>query len=94
MCKPMTPSKIKPLPDKRGKHTPKHALDNSTLALIDEHIDSFNPSASHYRSIIFATRIDNQIYVQFVPGESSGSLFKKELRKTNSKEKYKLLQTQ
>ena len=48
MFKPMTPSKIKPVLDKRGKHTPKNALSSSTLDFIDGHIDSFNPSVSHY----------------------------------------------
>ena len=49
LFKAMTPSKIKPKPDGRGKNAPKHTLDNSTLAKIDEHNDSFYPSVSHYR---------------------------------------------
>ena len=85
----MTPSKVKPLPDKRGKHTPKYALDNSTQALIDEHIDSFNPSAGHYRRAHAPLQLylPPELTIKYIY-----DLFK-ELRKTNSKEKYKLLQT-
>ena len=47
--KPMTPSKIKPLPERRGKHKPKHAIDDAVLSTIDDHIESYRPSVSHYR---------------------------------------------
>ena len=49
LFKAMTPSKIRPLNDRRGKHTPKHALSDETLELIDRHIESFHPETSHYR---------------------------------------------
>ena len=45
----MTPSKIRPPGDRRGKHVPKHALSQETLGLIDEHIEAFHPETSHYR---------------------------------------------
>ena len=43
------PSAIKAKPDGRGKHKPKHAMPVNTLDIIDKHIESFNPSISHYR---------------------------------------------
>ena len=49
MFKLMTPSKIRPPGDRRGKHVPKHALSQETLALNDEHIEAFQPETNHYR---------------------------------------------
>ena len=45
----MSPNKIRPPYDKRGKHKPKHALTEEDLNQIDEHIESFGPTISHYR---------------------------------------------
>ena len=45
----MTPSKITPPADKRGKHEPRHKMVPETLVQIKQHIQSFNPSVSHYR---------------------------------------------
>ena len=45
----MTPTKSRPQTDKRGKHTPCHALSDVEKSLIDDHIKSFNPTISHYR---------------------------------------------
>ena len=42
-------SMIQPSKDKRGNHVPKHAKTNEHLSIIDEHIESFHPSISHYR---------------------------------------------
>ena len=39
---------IQPSNDKRGKHTPKHAIGEEVKNAIDEHIESFHPSVSHY----------------------------------------------
>ena len=40
---------IQPPKAQRGKHTPKHAMSEEIVAIIDEHIESFHPSISHYR---------------------------------------------
>ena len=45
----LTPSKIRPKKDQRGKHTPSHALSDEEKRIIDEHIKSFKPAISHYR---------------------------------------------
>ena len=47
MFNSMSPTKIKPPNDWRGKHTPKHAMTQEYL--IAKHIESFHPSISHYR---------------------------------------------
>ena len=49
MFTPMNAESIRPSTDKRGKHRPKHAFSAATLDLIDGHIESFNPTVSHYR---------------------------------------------
>ena len=49
LFKSMTPSKIRPPSDQRGKHLPKHAFTPEVIALIDAHIESFHPQTSHYR---------------------------------------------
>ena len=49
LFKSMTPSKIRPPGDQRGKHIPKHAFTPEILAMIDDHIESFHPETSHYR---------------------------------------------
>ena len=49
MYESMTPSKMRPGKDLRGKRTPKHALTEEEKNSIDEHIRSFKPSVSHYR---------------------------------------------
>ena len=36
-------------PDQRGKHKPAHAYPNDVLETINEHIESFHPTCSHYR---------------------------------------------
>ena len=36
-------------PDARGRHSPAHKLSEVTKELINKHIESFNPSISHYR---------------------------------------------
>ena len=35
--------------DKRGRHVPKHALKEDVSKAIDDHIEKFHPSISHYR---------------------------------------------
>jgi hypothetical protein len=35
--------------DKRGRHTPKHALSDEVREQIAEHVESFHPQVSHYR---------------------------------------------
>ena len=45
----MTPTKVTPPASKRGKHDPKHKLQQETVADIKEHINKYNPSCSHYR---------------------------------------------
>ena len=46
MSEVMTPTSIKPIKDKRGKHKPKHAFSQDMLAAIDDHIESLNQSLS------------------------------------------------
>ncbi|GFR65791.1 CAI-1 autoinducer sensor kinase/phosphatase CqsS [Elysia marginata] len=36
-------------PDRRGKHKPAHAFSDEVLKVINEHIESFHPTCSHYR---------------------------------------------
>ena len=36
-------------PDQRGKHKPAHAYRDDVLEIINEHIESFHPTCSHYR---------------------------------------------
>ena len=45
----MTPRKIKPAAEKRGKHKPNHAMTGKDLDAINTHIESFGPTISHYR---------------------------------------------
>ena len=49
MFREISPNKIRPESDKRGKHKPKHALKEEDFIQIDEHIESFGPTLSHYR---------------------------------------------
>ena len=49
LFKKMTPTKITPPESKRGKHEPKHKLAQETVSQVKGHINSFNPSVSHYR---------------------------------------------
>ena len=38
-----------PPSDKRGKHAPAHKIPNNVITAIRDHINSYNPSISHYR---------------------------------------------
>ena len=49
MFEAMTPRKIKPPAEKRGKHKPNHAMTDEDLDAINIHIESFGPTISHYR---------------------------------------------
>ena len=49
MFEAMTPRKIKPPAEKRGKHKPNHAMTDEDLDAINTHIESFGPTISHYR---------------------------------------------
>jgi len=42
-------SQIAPMNDRRGKHTPPNKLTDDITKLMNEHIDSYHPSVSHYR---------------------------------------------
>ena len=44
-----TPTKIKPMLDRRGSHNPKHKMSEALRESICLHIAKFNPCVSHYR---------------------------------------------
>ena len=43
-----TPTKIKPIQDRCGKHSPKHKMTEEVKDLISSHISKFNPCINHY----------------------------------------------